>query len=106
MKSIICYFYFEDGSVLEIRSKTGTYNNVTLDMSFAENVNMFYKDSSLFSDKADFSNSNNRLTVEGNVKTNSPDGNLVADIVDFDFAKKKLKISMYNEDRVNIKTNF
>ena len=106
MKNIVCYFNFKDGTVLEIRSKTGTYNNVTLDMSFTENVNMFYEDSSLFSDKADFSNADNNLTVEGNVKTQSPDGGLVADILNFDFTDKKLKVSMYGEDKVNVKTKF
>ena len=75
-------------------------------MSFAKNVNMFYMDSSLFSEKADFSNANNRLTVEGNIKTQSPEGNLAADKLNFDFTDKKLKVSMYNEDKVNIKTKF
>ena len=106
MKNIICHFNFKDGTVLEIRSKTGTYNNVTLDMSFTENVNMFYEDSSLFSDKADFSNANSLLVVEGNVRTQNPDGDLMADKLNFDFTDKKLKVSMYNEDRVNIKTKF
>ncbi len=107
MKNILCYFYFKDGTVLEIRSKTGVYNNVTLDMSFAKNVNMFYVDNSLFSDKADFSNASNRLTIEGNVKTQSPDGGLVADKLNFDFVDKKLRLSMYdNEEKVNIKTKF
>ncbi len=107
MKNILCYFYFKDGTVLEIRSKTGVYNNVTLDMSFAKNVNMFYADNSLFSDKADFSNASNRLTIEGNVKTQSPDGGLVADKLNFDFVDKKLRLSMYdNEEKVNIKTKF
>ena len=106
MQNVLCYFYFKDGTILEIRSKTGTYNNVTLDMSFAKNVNMFYMDSSLFSEKADFSNANNRLTVEGNIKTQSPEGNLAADKLNFDFTDKKLKVSMYNEDKVNIKTKF
>ena len=106
MKNIVCYFNFKDGTVLEIRSKTGTYNNVTLDMSFTENVNMFYEDSSLFSDKADFSNANSLLVVEGNVRTQNPDGDLMADKLNFDFTDKKLKVSMYNEDRVNIKTKF
>ena len=106
MKNIVCYFNFKDGTVLEIRSKTGTYNNVTLDMSFTENVNMFYEDSSLFSDKADFSNANSLFVVEGNVRTQNPDGDLMADKLNFDFTDKKLKVSMYNEDRVNIKTKF
>ena len=53
LKNVSCFFYFKDGTILEIRSKTGIYNNVTLDMSFEENVNMFYMDNSLVSDKAE-----------------------------------------------------
>ena len=30
----------------------------------------------------------------------------MADKLNFDFSDKKLKASMYNEDRVNIKTSF
>ena len=104
MERILCYFYFKDGTVLEIRSLIGSYNNVTLDMSFAENVKMFYLDSSLFSDNAEYVNSDSKLIVEGNVKTQNSDGELVADKLNFDLIDKKLKISMYNDDTVNIKT--
>ena len=106
MNKILCYFYFTDGTTLEIRSDEGVYNNVSLDISFAKNVNMFYIENSLFSDKADYSNSDNRLFVEGNVKTQSPNGEVFADKLNFDFIDKKLKISMYsNEKKVNVKTS-
>ena len=105
MQNILCYFYFKDGTTLEVRSKEGVYNNVALDISFAKNVNMFYIENALFSDKADYSNSDNRLFVEGNVKTQSPNGEVFADKLNFDFIDKKLKISMYNnEEKVNVKT--
>ena len=105
MQNVLCYFYFKDGTILEIRSKTGTYNNVTLDMSFAKNVNMFYMDSSLFSEKADFSNKNSSLVIEGDVKTKSPNGDIMADVLNFDFSDKKLKVSMHSsEEKVKIKT--
>ena len=105
MQGVLCYFYLEDG-ILEIRSRTAKYNNVTLDMSFAENVNMLYKDGSLFSDKADYNNASSRLVIEGNVKGQGPDGDLVADKLNFDLIDKKLKISMNNDEKVNIKTKF
>ncbi len=104
MERILCYFYFKDGTILEIRSRIGSYNNVTLDMSFSENVNMLYLDSTLFSDNAEYINSESKLVVEGNVKTQSSDGELVADKLNFDFIDKKLKISMYNNEKVNVKT--
>ena len=40
MNKILCYFYFTDGTTLEIRSDEGVYNNVSLDISFAKNVNI------------------------------------------------------------------
>tara|TARA_Y100001970_G_scaffold278586_1_gene384487 strand:+ start:1587 stop:2195 length:609 start_codon:yes stop_codon:yes gene_type:complete len=105
MEKMLCYFYFADGTTLEVRSGFGTYNNVSLDISFAENVNMFYVENTLFSDKADFVNSDNTLFVEGNVRTQSPNGEVFADKLNFDFNDKKLKISMYeNNEKVNVKT--
>ena len=88
MNKILCYFYFTDGTTLEVRSDEGIYNNVSLDISFAKNVNMFYIENVLFSDKADYSNSDNRLFVEGNVKTQSPNGEVFADKLNFDLSTK------------------
>ncbi len=103
MKNIVCYFYLKDGT-LEIRSKTAVYNNITLDMSFSQNVGMYYKDSILYSDRADFVNETSQLTVEGNVTGNTPNGELSADKLNF--SDKKLSVTMYsNDESVNIKTN-
>ena len=65
---------------------------------------MFYENSTLISDKADYSNSNGLLIIEGNVKTENNEGVILADKLNFDFIDKKLKVSMYNENKVNIKT--
>ncbi len=106
MRGILCYFYFKDGTTLEVRSKKGVYNNVTLDISFSKNVSMFYMDNSLFSDKADYKNEENRLYVEGNVRSESPKGNFTSDKLNFDFTDKTVKVSMHQEnERVNVKTN-
>ena len=105
MRSILCYFYFKDDTVLEVRSQEGVYNNVTLDISFAKNVNMFYMDSYLFSDKADYINDENKLYVEGNVKSKNPNGEFASDKLSFDFLEKKMKVSMFRDnERVNVKT--
>ena len=84
MRGILCYFYFKDGTILEVRSKKGVYNNVSLDISFSKNVSMFYMDNSLFSDKADYKNEENRLYVEGNVRSEGPKGNFTSDKLNFD----------------------
>jgi len=106
MEQILCTFYFKDGTNLTIVSNYGIYNNVTDDMEFTENVKMNYLENILFSEKANFFNAKNELLVEGNVKSKSPEGELQADKLDFDLNSKKLKISMYNDEKVNIKVNF
>ena len=106
MEQILCTFYFKDGTNLTIVSNYGIYNNVTDDMEFTENVKMNYLENVLFSEKANFFNAKNELLIEGNVKTKSPEGELQADKLDFNLGSKKLKISMYNDKKVNIKVNF
>jgi len=106
MEQILCTFYFKDGTNLTIVSNYGIYNNVTDDMEFTENVKMNYLENVLFSEKANFFNVKNQLLIEGNVKTTSPEGKLQADKLDFNLDNKKLKISMYNDEKVNIKVNF
>ena len=106
MEQILCTFYFKDGTNLTIVSNYGIYDNVTDDMEFTENVKMNYLENVLFSEKANFFNVKNELLIEGNVKTKSPEGELQADKLDFNLDSKKLKISMYNDKKVNIKVNF
>ena len=106
MEQVLCNFYFKDGTNLTIVSDYGIYNNVTDDMEFTENVKMNYLENVLFSEKANFFNVKNELLIEGNVKTTSPEGKLQADKLDFNLDNKKLKISMYNDEKVNIKVNF
>jgi LPS export ABC transporter protein LptC len=106
MEQILCNFYFKDGTNLTIVSDYGIYNNVTDDMEFTENVKMNYLENVLFSEKANFFNVKNELLIEGNVKTKSPEGELQADKLDFNLNSKKIKTSMYNDKKVNIKVNF
>ena len=106
MEQILCNFYFKDGTNLTIISNYGVYNNVTDDMEFTKNVKMNYLENVLFSEKANFFNVKNELLIEGNVKTTSPEGKLQADKLNFNLDSKKLKVSMYNDKKVNIKVNF
>ena len=106
MEQMLCTFYFKDGTNLTIVSNYGIYNNITNDMEFTENIKMNYLENVLFSEKANFFNAKNELLIEGNVKTKSPEGELQADKLDFNLDGKKLKISMYNDKKVNIKVNF
>ncbi len=106
MQEIECAFYFKDNTVLTIIADSGIFNNITNDMKFSENVKMEYLENILFSDRAIFNNYENQLLVAGNVKGENLQSKLQADELDFDLNTKNLKISMYNDERVNVKTNF
>ena len=106
MRNILCKFFFKDGTVLRIISDFGVYDNITNDMSFEQNVKMYYLESRVFAEKADFVNSKNYLFVQGNVVAEGLEGNLKADKMNFDLTEKKLRISMYNQDKVNIRVNY
>ena len=106
MEKMVCRFFFKDGTILKVTSNRGIYDNITNNMEFEENVKMYYLENRLFSEKASFVNSENYLLVEENVVGESPEGNLVADKLDFDLIEKKMKVSMYNEEKVNIRINY
>lgn len=106
MENIKCTFSFKDKTVLTIIADTGTFNNITNDMNFSDNVRMDYLENVLFSDRALFNNYENQLLVGGNIRGAGPQANLEADELDFDLNTKNLKISMYSNERVNIKTKF
>ena len=106
MEKILCRFFFKDGTILKITSDFGVYDNISNDMQFEQNVEMYHSENRLFSDKANFVNLENNLIVQGNVIAKGLDGDLSADKMDFDLTEKKLRISMYNQDKVNIRVNY
>ena len=105
MKIMSAIFYFKDGSILKIRGDYGTYNNKTNNMKFRENIKAEHKDSYLFADNLDFLNTENLLTIYGNVRTESIQGNIMADNLEFDISKKTLDISMFSKKQINVKLN-
>jgi hypothetical protein len=107
MEQVKCVFYLKNGEAI-VTSNFAIYNNVTDDMEFEENVKIKFLENVLFSEKASFLNYQNKLLIEGNVKGSSPQGTLSADVIQiFDLdGSGKLKISMYNDEKVNIKVNF
>ena len=106
MENVECFFTFKDNTVLLISSKKGIYNNISNDMQFSEDVKLDYLENTIFSDRANFNNYENQLLIAGNVRGDGPTTNLKADELDFDLNTKDLKISMYSEERVKIKTKF
>ena len=105
MEKVKCVFYLKNGETI-VTSNFAIYNNVTDDMEFEENVKIKFLENVLFSEKASFMNLQNQLFIEGDVKGSSAQGKLFADKLHFNLSDEKLKISMYNDEKVNIKVNY
>ncbi len=105
MKVVNAIFYFKDNTVLEIWSNKGIYNNKTFDMNFEDEVRAEYLESKLYAGKANYSNSENYLSIFENVKINDIKGNLIADKLLFDISKQKLDITSVNNGKINANLN-
>mgnify|MGYP006158028075 CR=1 FL=1 len=101
MTSVNAIFYFKDNTVLKVWSDTGIYNNRTLNMKFRENVKAKYSDGLLFAEKADYSNTENYLSIYGNVRIKDIKGNLIADKLFFDINTQELNISSNENGIIN-----
>ena len=106
MKFVESFFYFKDDTVLKVKSDYGTYNNKTLDMFFNSNVKANYQNSVLFAENAEYSNSENFLSISGKVKIEDFKGTMFADKLLFDIKKQKLNITSFNDDKINANLNF
>ena len=104
MKKVLANFYLKDGTVLQVTSDVGLYNNITLDMEFIENVEATYLTNTLFSDKLIYTNTNSKLLASGNVHGESIEkGKFFADKVEYNLVDKTLNFSMIGKKKVNMK---
>ena len=101
MKSTTAIFYFKDGTVLNVSSETGVYNNKSLDMLFSGKVKASYIESKLFADKAEYSNSEGFLKITKNVIIEDSRGTMIADELLFDIKKQTLKIAAFKDNKIN-----
>lgn len=106
MKNIKVIFYFKDKTTLFIFADNGVFNNKNNDMKFEKNVKAEYLDNNIFSNKLDYLNSKNLLTIYENVRGNSEKGNIIADKLEFDISKQTLDISMFNKNKINVNVNY
>ena len=92
-----------DGTVWEISSTKGSYNKKTYDCYFKENVQATDGNTNIYSDNVDLIASEDFASVYNNVSLDNKGSSLKADKIDYNFAKKLYKISMYNNEKVKIK---
>ena len=101
MTSVEATFYFKDGTILNVWSEQGVYNNKSLDMKFSGNVKAIYEGSKLFAQKAEYSNSKSFLTISEQVKINDVRGTMIADKLLFDIKKQTLEIASFTDNKIN-----
>ena len=101
MYNVYAIFYFKDSTILYIWSDKAVYNSKNFDMEFSDNVRAEYLDSKLFAEKANYSNTENYLSIYENVRINDKKGNLIADKLLFDIKKQNLAISSFNDGKIN-----
>ena len=101
MDDVHAIFYFKDNTILYIWSDKGIYNNKNFDMEFSKNVKAEYMDSKLFAEKANYSNTENYLSIYENVRIDDIRGNLIADKLLFDIKKQNLAITSFNDGKIN-----
>jgi len=104
MEGVIANFYLKDNTILKVVSNKGLYNTTTLNMNFKENVKSTYLTNNLFSDQLTYSNSESKLLASGNVRGESVEkGEFFADNVEYSLTDKTLELSMFGNERVNVK---
>ena len=104
MKGVVANFYLKDNTILKVVSNKGLYNTITLNMNFNENVKSTYLTNNLFSDQLTYSNSESKLLASGNVRGESVEkGEFFADNVEYSLTDKTLELSMFGNERVNVK---
>ena len=105
MKFVEAKFYFKDGTVLNVSSDYGVYNNISLDMIFKGDVLASYEGSQLSAQKAEYSNSKSFLIISEKVKIKDIRGTMVADKLIFDIKKQTLNIASFKDDKINAHIN-
>lgn len=103
MKEVEAIFYFKNGTILEVKSKKGKYNNKTLDINFEDTVEANYQESYLYANEATYSNSESFLNVSGDVKIKDIRGEIFADDLFFDLNNHTVDIKSTSKN--NVKAN-
>ena len=93
----------DDGRVVIITSDKGTYNKVTYDCFFENNVKAIDGETTVLAENLDLLATEDSATVYNNVFLTNDSGSLRADKVDYDFETNHYQISMFSDKKVKIK---
>ena len=93
----------DDGRVIIITSDKGSYNKVTYDCFFENNVKAIDGETTVLAENLDLLTTEDSATVYNNVFLTNDKSSLRADKVYYDFKTKHYQVSMFSDDKVKIK---
>ena len=102
MVGMNAFFYFKDGTILEVSGKKGVYNNKTNDMSFRDEVKVVQAENQISADNLDYFNFKRLINIYGNVVGKSLDGNFSSDILNLNIDDQSVDFLMNNDNQVKI----
>ena len=103
MKKMHVTIYMDNGSVVNIKSDKGSYNKISYDCYFVNNVRATDGETLVYADNLDLLASNDLASIYNNVIINNEKSSLRADKVDYNFEQKNYQISMYGDEKIKIK---
>ena len=95
--------HLDDEKIIIITSERGSYNKITYDCFFEENVEATDGETLILADNLDLLASEESATVYNNVVLTNDRGSLRADKVDYDFETKYYHVYMFDNKKVKIK---
>ena len=93
----------DDGRVIIITSDKGSYNKVTYDCFFENNVKAIDGETTVLAENLDLLATEDSATVYNNVFLTNDEGSLRADKIYYDFETKHYQVSMFSDKKVKIK---
>ena len=92
-----------DGRIVTITSDLGTYNKVTYDSYFEQNVKATDGETVIESNNLDLISTKDFASAYNDVVLTDNESLLLADKVDYDFSTKNYHISMFNNKKIKMK---
>ena len=93
----------DDGRIIIITSDKGSYNKVSYDCFFENNVKAIDGKTTVLAENLDLLATEDSATVYNNVFLTNDQGSLLADKVHYDFKTRYYQISMFSDKKVKIK---
>ena len=103
MNTMHVILHLNDGRIVNIISNKGSYNKRTYDAYFQDEVKATDGKTNIFADNLDLLATKNSVNIYNNVRLNDPTASLQADKIDYDFETKHFKVSMFDDDEINMK---